>query len=115
MTETVMTAQEVFDIAVGGVLKQGALSAESGRCFYRGPNGLKCAVGQLLKDDEVNDELALYDMVLPDRLEPHRKLLEELQSAHDDATSLSHPMNGFAVSAARVAAEAGLEMVEVQT
>lgn len=48
-----MTLQEFFDQAVGGVIRQGRRSvAENGKCLYRGPNGLKCAVGHCISDDE---------------------------------------------------------------
>ena len=45
--------QEVFDKMVGHLRKQNAKSEdeEGGACLYRGPNGLKCAVGCLIPDE----------------------------------------------------------------
>lgn len=48
------TKQEVFDIVVKHLFtqKQQSVECEGGRCLYRGPNGLKCAVGVLIKDED---------------------------------------------------------------
>lgn len=45
-----MTNQEIFDIVARHLLKQGAKSEDTETCLYRGPNGLKCAVGVLIPD-----------------------------------------------------------------
>jgi len=43
--------QKLFDKAVTHLLTQMAQSiSDDGRCVYRGPNGLKCAIGALLDD-----------------------------------------------------------------
>ena len=54
-----MTPQEVFDTVVAALVKQGRKSlAENGDpsiskdCRYRGDDGLKCAIGHLIPDDE---------------------------------------------------------------
>lgn len=47
------TAQEIFDISATHLLTQMKRSeAEDGRCKYRGPNGLKCAIGPLIPDEK---------------------------------------------------------------
>ena len=48
-----MTAQEAFDKAVAGVRAQGYQISmdEKTNCVYRGPNGLRCAVGHLIPDE----------------------------------------------------------------
>lgn len=46
-----MTMQEIFDTSVGGLIKQGCQSVD-GVCRYRGPNGTKCAAGQLISDED---------------------------------------------------------------
>lgn len=47
-----MTLQEIFDVAVTGLLKQGKKSMQTtGACAYRGVEGCKCAVGFLIKDE----------------------------------------------------------------
>lgn len=95
-----LTAQEVFDASYKAMVAQGKPSIDrvyqggSRRCLYRGPNGLKCAVGALLTEDEAvgldnykPDGITvsgLYeDGKLPARLRPHLMLLEKLQLAHD--------------------------------
>ena len=50
-----LTLQEIFDKAVGGVIAQGGgsycvVAGKSTRCMYRGPEGRKCAVGQVMPD-----------------------------------------------------------------
>jgi len=104
------TAQEVFDTAVGGVLKQGrpSVSPDSDwACRYRGADGTKCSFGHLIPDDgyarlatRLRDPeswsmpqlvASLADMQVIDLL-PHvdlagrgPSLLSELIRAHDDA------------------------------
>lgn len=61
------TLQEVFDLAVGELLRQGAISrgippskSGCGRptiCLYRGPGGLKCPVGHVILDEFYAPEL----------------------------------------------------------
>lgn len=106
-----MTAQEAFDKAVAGVRAQGyQLSLdEKTNCMYRGPNGLRCAVGHLIPDelyqpafegvtgdgliglhlDHIKrgidlERLAHLRQLLPDSLAP---LLSELQGLHDGIES----------------------------
>ena len=47
-----MTIQEIFDTVAVHLLKQGVRSVDLNNvCLYRGPNGLKCAVGALIPDE----------------------------------------------------------------
>ena len=47
------TLQEIFDIVSTHLLKQNARSINhEGTCMYRGDNGLKCAAGVLIPDDQ---------------------------------------------------------------
>ena len=48
-----MTEQEVFNKVWDHIITQGkpSLSGE-GKCRYRGPNGLKCAAGIFLTDEQ---------------------------------------------------------------
>ena len=47
------TEQQVFDQVATHLLTQNKRSAnEKGECMYRGPEGLKCAAGCLIADDE---------------------------------------------------------------
>jgi hypothetical protein len=52
-----MNLQEMFEIAVVNLLCQGERSTECGDCLYRGPNGLKCAIGFLIPDEKYNETL----------------------------------------------------------
>jgi len=87
-----VTAQEVFDQSVGGVIRQGRQSVEgNGMCRYRDPQGGACAYGQCIPDSlytpdmEGNTITALADggFEIPESLVPHLCLLTELQLAHD--------------------------------
>ena len=96
-----MTSEQllaVIDTVTEHLLKQNARSEESieGRCLYRGPNGLKCAVGALITDDaysEAINELSVSSDLVQDALEdsgfPVRddpvlfKILKDLQFVHD--------------------------------
>lgn len=52
------TRQEIFDIVVKHLLTQNRKSQEEEfGCLYRGPDGLKCAVGALIPDDKYSDGL----------------------------------------------------------
>lgn len=51
-----MTDQEIFDTVYLGLKAQGfnrSKDSDSNACMFRGPNGLKCAVGLLLSDEDV--------------------------------------------------------------
>lgn len=81
-----LTAQEVFDIAAGHLLKQMKRSENGEGCRYRGKSGLMCAAGPFLKDEctekcEGNSWFGLTD----DGLVPNANsvLISELQMVHD--------------------------------
>jgi hypothetical protein len=73
------TAQETFDHICKSIIAQGKQSydPDAGDCRYRGPNGLKCAAGFCITDEEYlpsmeghgvhspNVEYALRDWNLP--------------------------------------------------
>lgn len=84
-------AQDVYDFVVRHLLRQGRPSVEhpgspSSRCLYRSPDGLKCAVGCLLTDEEATPAIEGHEAVqiLPKRLRAHVGLLQDLQGVHDD-------------------------------
>ena len=103
-----MTAQQVFDKAVGRLLKQGVKSTTnkdadgdptSPRCMYRKnekPNCrircvIRCVIGGLILDSEYNPDMEdksvkqlINHCLLPARLIPHEGLLVQLQACHDD-------------------------------
>lgn len=90
------TMQELFDTACRGVIQQGKKSVGNlnehfgGGCLYRGPNGLKCAVGHCLTDKEYDPRMegkvveSVFDYLDINRPKV-KELLTELQKCHDGA------------------------------
>lgn len=82
------TAQEVFDWVAFNLLRQNARSKSShGPCAYRGLNGLKCAAGWLIADDEYDPKFetttwhGVTDILRTHFV--HDKLIFDLQQLHD--------------------------------
>ncbi len=82
------TAKEIFEQVKNHLLTQKERSMlNEDTCAYRGTNGLKCAAGCLISDDEYKENfenkrwkaLADWDMV-PNT---HVELIDSLQSLHD--------------------------------
>lgn len=81
------TAQQVFDQVAGHLLTQLQASVTHEGCAYRGEEGLKCAAGCLIADEEYNDlfehidwgELVHQNLVPGD----HSHLIMDLQCVHD--------------------------------
>ena len=112
-----MNTQELFDASVNGIIEQNALSVSENkivglRCFYRHPeSGLKCAVGQLIKDenyhrnfDDTEAATAGGGTGIGDRVDIQRgveksigrelkddeiELLDLLQQTHDESGSVA--------------------------
>lgn len=61
------------------------------RCLYRGPNGLKCAVGFLVTDEKYNESIEhmspcdLIAKKIVELSDIHIIFLREMQSIHDNA------------------------------
>lgn len=86
-----MTAQEVFDTVVRHLHTQGKQAYDDGGCRYRTDDGLRCAVGCLISDEEyvLNMEGNTVALLLDEGLatpvmQEHYDLLRELQDVHDD-------------------------------
>lgn len=87
------TEEEVIEMvrfAIRAMLEQGKRSTNSEGCMYRGPNGLKCAIGHLIPDnlyDEVDMEsnTALYVFHILGLTGSALTYLDNLQSCHDYA------------------------------
>jgi hypothetical protein len=87
------TAQEVFDQVATHLLTQNKKSAEMisveiAGCRYRSSDGLKCAAGCLIGDDEYSREMEtrswrylIHINLVPDK---HSDLICRLQKIHDD-------------------------------
>lgn len=98
-----MTNQEIFDTAVKGLESQGYKRSinSNGSCLYNGPDNTHCAVGWLIKDEDLDPDAATYGVAsllfmypslfksLGTYEEVYEKLpfLEDLQTAHDGAES----------------------------
>lgn len=90
-----MNNQEALNRAYAGLSAQGfQKSVLDDRCKYRGPDGRRCAVGHLIRDDEyreVFDQLFsgyyIYDIrnLCPSLHGVSLELLTALQFAHDGA------------------------------
>lgn len=97
-----MTAQEIFDKAVGGLLNQGvqSYSEELSKCVYRTACGSKCAVGQLIPDNLYQPDMEsgpsgvdslvekfpqVGEYILPSNMSSRRGMsfLSEMQEIHD--------------------------------
>lgn len=90
-----MTAQELYDATIEHFIRQGrpGMEIKNGKCRYRTKEGLKCAVGCHITDEEykpswdVGIGKTIYQIRLPERLREHKDLLYRLQGAHDDSVS----------------------------
>jgi len=51
------TIQQMFETAVYGLVKQGKPSRDKHGCKYRGPNDTRCAVGFLIEDDTLAQQM----------------------------------------------------------
>lgn len=111
-----MTPQEIFDTVAKHLITQGQQSQrDDGTCLYRGPGGLKCAVGVLIPDDVYTRKMELDDLgetgngvhgllyrhahVLPGYFSENVRLLSRLQNVHDlmyDRTSFARPLFALA-------------------
>jgi len=86
----IMTAQEILNTIAQHLIKQGQKSWDlTGlTCRYHTKEGLSCAAGCLLSDDEYSPEMegkrveVIWHM-LPKRLLPHLSMIRDCQSIHD--------------------------------
>ena len=81
------TAQDVFNQVARHLLRQDEKSIRPNGCAYRGEEGLKCAAGCLIGDDEYDPSLEgkLWVSLVNDRkvCSNHSYLIEKLQVVHD--------------------------------
>lgn len=93
-----MTEQEIIDEVCVKMMAQGRKANANAQgeptlgCFYKDGMGRRCGVGCLLTDEEVQGLIdqghngrPVSQIPLPERLEPHRDLLQHIQAAHDNA------------------------------
>jgi hypothetical protein len=101
MTERI-SAQQIFDTVWQRFVVEmapRAVTHDEHCVYYDAGSGLRCAVGVLMTEDEAI-RAQMYDGsvgwlmtkdVLPDRLRPHVRLLQQLQSAHDAGRAPGDP------------------------
>lgn len=94
------TQQQIFDQVAEHLLHQNEISAHKysengipGYCCYRGPNGLKCAAGCLIADDEYDPmmdsgmDTSWLDLATKGTVpREHMLFIRELQVIHDTAS-----------------------------
>jgi hypothetical protein len=88
-----MNKQEAFNTAYNGIkaqgFKQSLLNNGSNMCAYRSPDGLKCAVGHMISDEQYNSdfETKIASFVLEklgiSLTEKEDNFVTALQCAHD--------------------------------
>jgi hypothetical protein len=89
------TVQETFDTVITAIVKQGKPSmiiddSNNMACRYRGPDGLKCAAGHLIPDDEYSLKMegcSVSSTVTAKILTKNGHnipVVSELQRCHDD-------------------------------
>jgi hypothetical protein len=118
-----VNTQEMFDQAVLGVVGQGKRSVNAaGKCLYRGPNGLKCAVGFLIADKRYNAEYNGAGASSPEVINMIEasigrelknieiSVLESLQTMHDGCERPGHFIDDFIRGVTCVAKDYNLKM-----
>lgn len=89
-----MNAQQIFNKVATHLLNQNEISRDENTCMYRGPNGLKCAVGALIADkhyDPAFERGSVDDIRVLRALERSgveindftTRVLDRLQAVHD--------------------------------
>ena len=88
-----LTKQEIFNKAYEGLRSQHFHKSEGAVdtfCMYRGPDGMKCAIGHLISDENysvdlenkrVRNKMVRKAAEIPDHID--ERFLQELQDCHD--------------------------------
>lgn len=107
-----MEIQEALNIAVRGVVKQRCLASSSaGGCFYQmGQNGPRCAVGQLLTDEQLHlvqlrgaNSKPVSGLIAEGILDSsfQHPFFTQLQEVHDGASCVYRFLEAVKIVAAR--------------
>lgn len=88
--------QEIFDRVITHLFNQGEQSLDcGGGCRYRGPRGLKCAVGVDIPDEMYSEDMETYgisallkyaddwNLKFPESIPNNLDLYKQLQTLHD--------------------------------
>lgn len=111
------THQETFDTVAVHLLTQNkqSLDPKTGTCLYRGPNGLKCAVGALIPDDKYHRSLEGHSAgagkvaEILESLGHSTRLCDRLQGVHDGWTPYHWPL-----MLREIAKDLGLDFTKAQ-
>ena len=73
-----MNKQEALNIAARGILEQGAYSTNKARtsCMYRGSEGMKCAVGHLISEED-------HRPIMEGKAASHYKIMDVIEGIDD--------------------------------
>lgn len=63
-TKKLSNPQKVFNRVARHLLRQRKRSTDGNSCLYRGPGGLKCAIGCLIKDKYYHPAINFYNMAV---------------------------------------------------
>lgn len=104
------TAQEVFYQVAHHMLEQNQQATENGKCLYLTNEGLKCAAGCLIAQDEYSEEFETRDWSTLEAMQLvpsyHFELIRNLQTVHDNYSTCD-----WRDQLEHVAHSHGLEMV----
>jgi hypothetical protein len=125
-----LTRQDIFDLAINGIIAQGAFSVtprdnlyRGGQCLYRGPNNTRCAIGMLIPDkeyDPVFEGLGVNEVLkhnitfnMSFALDIDVTFLSSLQSVHDVSSSSTDPWPIFQRYATKMANQYKLSLKNI--
>ena len=82
LTRQALTKQDIFDHVARHLIEQGEKSQEEYCCMYRGPRGLKCAVGSLIRDGDYKPyfEDKVFREDLPQKGSPQWEILAAVEN-----------------------------------
>ena len=79
--------KETFEYVLRRINEQGKPSMnDEDQCMYRGPDGLKCAAGHLIPDDEYDERMEGKSALFVLSGHKHLQLIMRMQNAHDVAS-----------------------------
>lgn len=107
--------QEIFDVVYRGLAGQGfkrSMATLPGTlypgCSYRGNDGLKCAIGQLIPDDKYDPSFELGNNVvegnpnireaagIPDHLVSYASSLQQIHDSKETPIGMKYGLHSFA-------------------
>lgn len=118
-----MNQQEIFDKVFTHIMKQGKPALNSkGECVYRGKNGLTCAAGCLIDDEQYSPQMegttfvgasTIMQGITPEWMKEEQMFICQLQNAHDTAADCDDFLGRFRTYTKILAEEYELTVPEV--